>query len=446
MPISCWLPNDKAQSLQKSMKRKELKPVLIITYYWPPSAGAGVQRWLKFAKYLPEMGWRPIIFTPENPQFDLKDESLLQDIPAEVDVLKFPIWEPYNLFKFFNRTQKIRQGQLLEEAKNSWGKKLWIAIRGNLFIPDPRVFWVKPASNFLVDMVKTNGIQHVITTGPPHSMHLIGRRLKMKVPTLRWLVDFRDPWTEWDILHKMCIIPPIWKVHQRLEQNVLKMANQVVATGPSASEAFQKLGARKCTFLTNGYDAGDEVLTERDESFMVSHVGMLSTDRNPEVLWEQLNALAHSAIEFKLYLAGILSNDVLASIKEHKALKEVTEVDGYLAHAEVMQTYRKSHLLLLMQTRENNTQLPGKLFEYLQAKRPILCFGDPKSDVAEILRKTSSGKCFAYDDQEGIASFLKERYQDFKHNRQTFSFTGIEQYERKVLTQKLADLLDSMEN
>lgn len=427
------------------MAQKELKPVLIVTYYWPPSAGAGVQRWLKFAKYLPEMGWRPIIFTPENPQFDLKDDSLLKDVPAEVDVLKFPIWEPYGLFKFFNRKQKIQQGQLLEGAKSSWWKKFWIALRGNLFIPDPRVFWVKPASKFLLDILEANGIEHIITTGPPHSIHLLGWRLKVAMPTLRWMADFRDPWTEWNILQQMYMIPPIWKMHQRLEQKVLSTANHVLATGPSASASFLALGARHSSYITNGYDAADAVNEEKDETFTISHVGMLSADRNAEVLWEQLNQLAKKSDAMRLYLAGILSPEVLSSIKNKEALYALTEVDNYLPHGEVMKKYSQSHLLLLMQTKENNTQLPGKLFEYLQAKRPILLMGDPQSDAANILRTTHSGQCFAYDDVKGISQFLVDRLEEYNNQQETFSFQGIEQYERKALTRKLADALAGLE-
>lgn len=426
------------------MAQKELKPVLIITYYWPPSAGAGVQRWLKFAKYLPEMGWRPIIFTPENPQFDLKDESLLKDIPSEADILKFPIWEPYAFFKKITGIKKLKQGQILEERRNGFFKQLSIFLRGNLFVPDPRVFWVKPASKFLLEMIESNGIEHIVTTGPPHSMHLIGRRLKLAIPTLRWIADFRDPWTEWDILQQMYITPPIWKIHQRLEQKVLKMADQVLATGASASASFLALGARHSTHITNGYDAKDAVLEERDEAFTVSHVGMLSADRNPEVLWEQLNQLAEQTKGFRLHLAGLLSAEVLRSIQNNQALYTSTKVEEYLPHEEVMKRYQRSHLLLLMQTRANSTQLPGKFFEYLQAKRPILFIGDPQSDVAHILKKTHSGECFAYDDSLGIAQFLEERFEDFNKQRQSFSFRGIERYERKALTRKLADLLDSL--
>ena len=145
----------------------QLKPILIVTYYWPPSGGAGVQRWLKFSKFLPEFGWRPIIFTPENPDFDLKDESLLKDINPEVEVLKFPIWEPYRIFKKLTGQKEIKQGQILESSKRSSLKSLAIWIRGNLFVPDPRVFWVKPSVNYLQGILETNGIKHIITTGPP---------------------------------------------------------------------------------------------------------------------------------------------------------------------------------------------------------------------------------------------------------------------------------------
>ncbi|NBP67544.1 MAG: glycosyl transferase, partial [Cytophagia bacterium] len=203
-----------------SHEESESKRVMVITYYWPPSGGSGVQRWLKFVKYLPQYGWQPYVFTPENPAFDLKDESLLKDIPSEAEVLHFPIWEPYGLFN------KLSGGGVKVNANSapqadSWFKKISIWIRGNFFIPDPRVFWVRPSVNFLDDFLREKRIRHIITTGPPHSVHLIGLGLKKRNPSLKWTADFRDPWSEWGFLDTLKLSKLARKRHQQLEKKVL---------------------------------------------------------------------------------------------------------------------------------------------------------------------------------------------------------------------------------
>ena len=239
-----------------------------------------------------------MIFTPEKPDFNLKDESLRKDINPDIEVLKFPIWEPYKIFKLLSRNKKLNQGQVLEGAKTSVFKKIAIWLRGNLFIPDPKRFWIKPSVEYLLSILETNEIKHIITTGPPHSVHLIGRDLKLKNPILTWVADFRDPWTEWTILKRMNISSPIWRKHKRMEQEVLKMSDLTLATGPTASDELKILGARRVDFITNGFDKNDysNIQEEsRGSVFQMTYVGMLSMERNPSVLWEVLDELCQDS-------------------------------------------------------------------------------------------------------------------------------------------------------
>lgn len=422
--------------------KQELKPILIITYYWPPSGGAGVQRWLKFSKYLPEFGWRPIIFTPENPDFDLKDESLLKDVHPDVEVLKFPIWEPYRIFKRLSGNKELKQGQILEGGKQSFFKSLAIWLRGNVFIPDPRIGWVKPSVNYLLSILETNHIRHVITTGPPHSMHLIGARLKMKVPSITWVADFRDPWTQWEILHEMKISKPVWKRHVKLEQQVIKVADSLLVTSPSAKDEFEQLGARRVKVITNGFDESDHIPAKNQEKgrFIISHIGMLSKQRNPDALWSSLDRVigeTNHAVSVKF--TGIISPDVLNSINQNANLKGVLDLQESVPHEQVSRLYAESSLLLLIQTKTDRkqTQLPGKLFEYLQARKPILCIGDTSSDLAQIVKETNSGQCFDYEDERGVRDFLC----NFLDDRINFSFDSIDRFNRKSLTSELNDFL-----
>lgn len=428
------------------------KPILIITYYWPPSGGAGVQRWLKFTKYLPDYGWDPIVFIPENPDFDQKDHSLEKDINPSIEVLKFPIWEPYGIFKRLTGKKELKQGQVLESGSGGFFKKLSIWVRGNFFVPDPKIFWVKPSADYLMSILETNKIKHIITTGPPHSVHLIGKKLKLRNPAITWVADFRDPWSQWDILKRMRISPFIWKRHLKLEQEVLRMADAVLATGPTAAEEFNALGARKTHFVTNGFDASDinmESVKANESKFVVSHLGMLSKHRNPENLWRILNDLCgdddfYSALELRI--TGILSSEVEASISSHKRLRNKLATQSSVTHEQVYQEYLSSNLLLLLQTNDSGatSQLPGKLFEYLGAKRPILAIGKEGNDISKIIADCSAGQSFQYDSNEDLKTFILQEYEAWKSGGGKWQFNDIEKYDRKHLTKELSDWLLSL--
>ncbi|HPD95904.1 MAG TPA: glycosyl transferase family 1, partial [Tenuifilaceae bacterium] len=178
------------------MSNGKTKRVLIITYYWPPSGGAPVQRWLKFAKYLERFGWQPVIYTPENPESFYDDESLMRDVPKDIEIVKSHIWEPYDIYRMLTgkKGEKIAVGFTSADKKKGVSHNLLMWLRGNLLIPDPRIFWVNPSVRFLKKYLKENPVDVVVTTGPPHSLHLIGLKLKRKLK-VKWLADFRDPWT-----------------------------------------------------------------------------------------------------------------------------------------------------------------------------------------------------------------------------------------------------------
>lgn len=196
-----------------------MKRVLIITYYWPPSGGGGVMRWLKMSKYLPEFGWQPVIYTPENPDPSVKDESLLKEIHPIAEIVKTPIWEPYDIYRKLTGKKKsdsFKAGYISEASRGNWKDKISVFLRGNLLIPDPRAFWVNPSVRFLRDYLNQNPVDLIITTGPPHSMHLIGLKLKKHI-NVPWLADFRDPWTEIDFYHRLKLTRWADRIHQKLE-------------------------------------------------------------------------------------------------------------------------------------------------------------------------------------------------------------------------------------
>lgn len=433
-------------------KRQEMKKVLIVTYYWPPSGGGGVQRWLKFSKYLSDFGWEPVIFTPENPDFEVKDTSLLKDVKANIEVIKFPIWEPYHIFRKLTGAKGnngLKQGQVLEKSQKSLLQRLSIWIRGNFFIPDPRVFWVNPSVKFLTDIQKTNQFDVVITTGPPHSMHLIGYKLKKKTG-LKWIADFRDPWSEWDILQKLKISSPVMALHKKLEKKVLKKADKVITVSENWKKNFEKLGSANVEVITNGYDPDDFIHLNREtrtKKFRISHIGMINEFRNSIGFKSALNDLCIERKEFFddliLNFTGIISETFISRLSENSVFSEKIMVTGYLPHEKVQEEMSGSAVLLLLLNQSENAKghLPGKLFEYLVSGRPILALGPEDSDTAKVIVSTNSGFVCDPDDAQGIKKALLKLFEMYKSG-ETFQQKNINAYSRKVLTEKLSGLLN----
>ena len=423
------------------------KRVLIITYYWPPSGGSGVQRWLKFAKYLPEAGWEPVIFTPENPDFDLKDPSLEKEIPKELEVIKFPIWEPYQLFSKVKGKTKSHPGRLMEQKEKGFLEKTAIWMRANLLVPDPRIFWVKPAVKFLTDLVKSGQFQAVITTGPPHSMHLIGLELK-KMTGLPWIADFRDPWSQLEFLDTLPRTSWIRKKHEKLEQHVLKEANTVMTISPTFQKDLEKLAHRKIQLLTNGYDPADipadfsPKQKEKDKLHLV-YSGIIDAIRNPIPLLEAMKAeFSVSEVQVEMTFVGNVSEAIRALVSEDLWLKERIHFAGYVTHQEVFRYYAKADALVLILTDTKNAKgnIPGKLFEYLATGVPVLALGDPQGDSAQILKASGAGEVISHVDFEGIQKRLRDLMNsDFMKSESS----NLEKYSRRSLSFQLAKILDA---
>ena len=234
-----------------------MRRVLVISYYWPPTGGSGVQRWVKFCKYLPSEGWQPVVYTPLNPEQLAVDESLLAEIPSEVEVLKTEIHEPYELYRKLTGGKGKAEINPANAQKKNWKQKAALLARGNLFIPDPRVSWVRPSVKFLIEYLKGHPVDAIVTTGPPQSMHLIGRDLRramkrrgMAVP--QWIVDFRDPWTDLFYFKHLGLLPPAEQMHRHLEQTVLDECDTVIAVTPAVQKDFQARTSTPVVLITNG--------------------------------------------------------------------------------------------------------------------------------------------------------------------------------------------------
>ena len=424
------------------------KKVLIITYYWPPAGGPGVQRWLKFIKYLPEFDIEPIVYIPKNPNYPIIDESLVDEIPYDLTIIRQPIVEPYKLASKISKGQSqiISKGIIPDTKKQSVMERLMLFVRGNFFIPDARKKWVKPSVNYLSTYIRDYNIDTIITTGPPHSLHLIGEQLKSRLD-IKWIADFRDPWTTIGYHKKLKLLPMAKKKHKFLESKVLNAANTIVVTSNNTKQNFLSLTEKPIEVITNGYDYESVGNVELDAKFSLAHIGSLLSDRNPEVLWKVLEELMTNnkifASMLQLNFVGAVSKDVLRSLEEHK-LSQYVNLIGYVPHAEAVKHQRKSQILLLIEIDSEETKciIPGKLFEYMVSNRPILAIGPEGSDVHDILRTTNTGNYFLYSDHDAIKEAILDMFQAFRSSELKSNGIGLQQYSRKSLTKKLAELIN----
>jgi len=431
-----------------------MKKVLIIAYYWPPTGGGGVYRWVKFVKYLRDYGWEPIVYTPSNPEAGIRDESLLKDIPSDITILKRKITEPYSFYKVFTGKKKKSTFDNFVKTNKSTGnslkEKISIWIRGNLFIPDARCWWIKPSVRFLRKWLKEHPVDVIVSTGPPHSMHMIGLKT-VRNSGIPWLADFRDPWTNIDFYHLLRLSGWADRKHRKLERRVLQTANRVVTVTPSWGELMKELGAQSVHVVNNGYDSEDfEFLPiEQDKEFSITHVGSLNGARNPIALWNALSEICNENIEFKSKLKLRFLGAVDYSVKENlKTLNliEQTEFCGYVTHDEALKIGARSAVLLLLLNNTPGVQgiIPGKMYEYLASNRPILLIGPEACDSARILSETQSGYRAGFDDVSGIKQSILALWEDDKINKSNTDYQKIQQFSRKNLTEKLAKILDDM--
>ena len=423
-----------------------MKKALIITYYWPPAGGSGVQRWLKFVKYFRDYGIEPVVYTVENPSYPIIDTSLENDIPQNLIVLKQPIWEPNNLLSLLGK-KKTESAGFLNPNPTFLGKTIQY-IRANYFIPDARKFWITPSVKYLKNYIEKNSIDVIITTGPPHSMHLIGLKLKQQL-NVKWIADFRDPWTEIDYFHQLPLSEKAKKKHHFLEEQVLKNADSVLVVGNTMKRKYDKFNSNVVT-VTNGFD-GEIVNSkiELDSKFTITHIGLMNADRNSKMLWEVLSEICVENSEFKndfqLKLVGKLDVTVLNEISKHN-LTENIEIINYLPHNEVVEFQKKSQILLLVVNNVPSAKgiITGKIFEYLMAKRPVLAIAPSNGDLAEIIRQTNSGVVVDFDNKTLLKKTILDLYSKFKSNNLAVDSTNIEQFHRKQLTKKVAEIINQI--
>lgn len=426
-----------------------MKKVLIIAYYWPPAGGPGVQRWLKFVKYLPDFGIQPHVYVPENPTYPIIDFELEKEVSDKAIIIKKRIFEPYGLASMFSKknTQKISSGIIPSARKQSFMQKILLWIRGNAFIPDARVLWVKPSIKFLEHYIQENKIDTIITTGPPHSLHLIGLGLKARL-NVKWIADFRDPWTTIGYHNELKLSVNSLKKHKNLESKVLHTADSILVTSATTKKEFQLLTKKPIHVITNGYDVEKIEKMPLDDKFTMAHIGSFLSQRNPRILWKCLKEIIKENSSFKndfqLKLIGAVSSEVLQTIAEFRLEGYVNNL-GYVSHSEAVSHQRSSQVLLLIEINSEGTKsiIPGKLFEYMVSERPILALGPENSDFESIITSTNTGVFHQYDEYDELKQTILSFYE--KHQSQSLKVqaVGLQQYSRKNLTKQLVDVIHS---
>ncbi|HEY5826068.1 MAG TPA: glycosyltransferase [Cyclobacteriaceae bacterium] len=429
------------------------KKVLIITYYWPPAGGIPVQRWLKFAKYLRENQWEPVIYTVSNGDY-LTDESLLTDVPKDIEVIRQPIWEPYTLYRFLSNSKKAKKNARIEMTKGhkvSLLQKISVWLRGNLFIPDARRFWIGPSFRFLRKYLRDNKADVIVSTGPPHSTHIIGMKLHKDLG-IPWLADFRDPWTSMDYYHDLNLTDWADRKHQSLEREVIQTASKVTVIGNSMKEEFEGKGSKQVVVLPNGFDEEDFKLSAPvplDKKFSIVHTGSFFPRRNPLALWKALSKLkeeSHPVMkDIEIKLVGNVHETVINSINTF-GLNSYLNLVAQKPFKEVLVDIHAAQILLLPIDNFEGAKwvITGKAYEYLAVKRPILCIGPPDGDAAFTINSTQSGKAFGFTDVDGIKAQLIKWHHEFKEGNLKVNSREIESYSRKGLTRELATILNTI--
>lgn len=430
-----------------------MKKALIITYYWPPSGGSGVQRWLYFCKYLREYGWEPIIFTAENADYPVLDNSLKSEFPEGLEVISQPIWEPYAIYK---KIMGLRQNEGLvlnvvqKKEKRSLMKFISVWIRGNLFIPDARKFWIRPSVKTLNAYLKDNEIDIMVSTSPPQTPHIIALRLKKKYPNIPWVADFRDPWTRINYFNDLYLSKWSKEKHYKLERNVLQNSDRILTVSNKWAIDFLNLGACSISVIPNGFE-GDiseskdvHGLQNTSNQLIFSHVGILTENRNPVHVWDALKTIIDDESldrEVVIRLIGKV-DDCIVDYIESIGLKQYLDIVDYVDKKKAKEEMRNSDILLLVGIPKEKGVVPGKFFEYLRAGRPILNISPEDADVAKMINDFSIGETVDFKDYTNTLAKLRKLIFDSANYMPDQK--EINKYSRKNLTKELTVLFDEI--
>jgi len=417
-----------------------MNKVLIISYYWPPKISPGVFRWYYFSKYLPNYGYKPIVFTP----LTSKVNNSRNQFDNNIDLIKRKIFDPSDILSSLFKTN-INKGIL--SSSNSILNNFLSWIRINFFIPDSRIFWVKPSVNYLKKYIENNNIKTIITTGPPHSIHLIGLKIK-EILNINWIADFRDPWSSWDILQAMKPNNIIINKHKELEKKILKNANKVIVTNPNLySEFLNIIDANKLELLTNGTLLFKSKKQYGSKKFKISYLGLLNKFRFPKVFFNVLKELIIKNDEIdkdiEIFISGTIDKSIYNYLINDSILKTKINYVQNVEYENTFHHFNSSSLLLLLLNKKSINTTPTKVFDYATSGTPVLTLGEKKDKNMDLLlRELSLEKIVSYSDKISIEKTILRSYKNFKLNIKNKPSENIKKYDRKYLAEKLSKILD----
>jgi glycosyltransferase involved in cell wall biosynthesis len=428
------------------------KKLLIITYYWPPAGGPGVQRWVKFTSYLTLLGYELCVLTVDEKQaaYAHRDNSLQSEIPESVNVFRTKTRGFYSAYLRITGKENIPYSGFVDEGNIGMLQKVLRFLRSNFFIPDPRRGWNRFAVKKALQLIRQENITLVITTSPPHSTQLIGKHIKRKIPSIQWIADFRDPWTGIFYFDQLCHSPMSRYLNLRMEKKILTTADQVVVVSKSMKSDFlRKVEPAKhpdnINIISNGFDAKDFAIKAPlpEKVFTLTYTGTLAPNYTIDALLDALRKIReeNSGIRMTLRFIGEVCPEYRVLLNAFP-FSESIELISRVSHEAIIRYMLSSHVLLLIipQARNNEAIITGKIFEYMAAKKPVLGIGPTQGDAANLLSETSAGAMFEYDDALGIKKYLWDLVQKSTSGELLWQGQNIEKYSRENLTRQLTRL------
>jgi len=407
--------------------------LLIISYYWPPSGGSGVQRWLNFSNNLVKKGWDITVFTTKNANYPIIDNGLNRIVDKSIKVFRIPILEPTRFFKK-NNSDHINSSNFI--------KKFILWIRANIFFPDSRMFWIKKVTKQASDYIKQNDINCLITTAPPFSTHIIGLKIK-RITNIKWISDFRDPWSDF-FQFKFLPMTSYQRIkHSNFEKKCLSFSDAVLTTSPSLTKSYSLINSNSYT-ITNGFNSFKKNI--ETEKFLVMYSGVMKLIQNPNNLWKVLKEICIENQDFSndlmVRFIGDFDNEIITN-KDIRLIESKVKFEKYIEKSKLDIEMSKANILVLtsVNLKDVNNIIPGKLFYYFSFKRPIIAFSNLNSDISDIISKSKTGKVFDFLNQVDLKNHILELYSDYKSKKNSFNPKGIASYSYNNLSENIDVLL-----
>ena len=426
------------------------KRLLIIAYYWPPFSGVAGHRWLHMTNYLEKIGYEVHVLIPDQAGYSTTDRNLNEFVSPSIKVTKTKNFEIRNILSKFRKYEdSSKLDSLFSKEKKSLSmiEKALLWTRGNIFIPDARITWYLRSRKCVRNYITDNNINVLITTGTPHSVHLFGLFVLRK-QKIKWIADFRDPWTTIEYHDEMFLSSFAKKKHLKLEHEVLVNADAVTTVSKSWAQDFKRIGANNVNVVLNGYEeeAFKDVHARTFDNFVICHSGTLNDDRIPENLLKVISLLKEKNRTIELHLYGNVCVQMEGLIRQY-ALEEEVKVFKPVEHSKILEIMQQcTMLLLLINKNEKNSQgrIPAKLFEYIRSRKPILLIGDTAGDAADILEEESLGQGFEYSDENSLFEFLLKKYDQRLNMEEERIDVDYAKFSREAMSNKFSEVIQTI--